>query len=61
MYDSKEALQRKGIPDDLVTAIRYIYTSAQIEALNLLKENDKITAESVDRILGANPTNLYGF
>ena len=36
-------------------------TSAQIEALNLLKENDKITAESVNRILGANPTNLYVF
>ncbi|MEE2956113.1 MAG: amidohydrolase family protein [Pseudomonadota bacterium] len=36
-------------------------TSAQIEALNLLKENEKIYPASVERILGANPINLYGF
>lgn len=36
-------------------------TSAQIEALRLLKEQDGVSAASVDKILGPNPTKLYGF
>jgi len=35
-------------------------TSAQIEALRLLKDREGMKAESVDRILGPNPTALYG-
>lgn len=35
-------------------------TSAQIEALRMLKDREGVTAESVDRILGDNPTRLYG-
>ena len=34
-------------------------TSAQIEALRLLKERDGISPASVDKILGPNPTKLY--
>jgi uncharacterized protein len=35
-------------------------TSAQIEALRLLKENGKVPRASVDKILGPNATKLYG-
>ena len=34
-------------------------TSAQIEALRMLKENGDVPRDSVDRILGDNPTKLY--
>jgi predicted TIM-barrel fold metal-dependent hydrolase len=36
-------------------------TSAQIEALRMLSEDPKITASSIEKILGPNPTRLYGF
>lgn len=35
-------------------------TSAQIEALRMLKDREGIAPASVDKILGANPTALYG-
>ena len=34
-------------------------TSAQIEALRMLRENGAVPRDSVDRILGPNPTKLY--
>ena len=34
-------------------------TSAQIEALRMLGENPKIAENSVNKILGPNPKNLY--
>jgi predicted TIM-barrel fold metal-dependent hydrolase len=48
--------------DNLVIGTDYGHTdtSAQIEALRLLKENGKVPRASVDKILGANPTVLYG-
>ena len=36
-------------------------TSAQIEALRMLGKNPKITSSSIEKILGANPTKIYGF
>jgi predicted TIM-barrel fold metal-dependent hydrolase len=47
--------------DNLVVGTDYGHTdtSAQIEALRLLKERDGLAADSVDKILGPNPTRLY--
>jgi len=47
--------------DNLIVGTDYGHTdtSAQIEALRLLKERDGLTAGSVDKILGTNPTRLY--
>ena len=36
-------------------------TSAQIEALRMLSKNPKISSSSIEKILGANPTKIYGF
>jgi predicted TIM-barrel fold metal-dependent hydrolase len=47
--------------DNLVIGTDYGHTdtSAQIEALRLLKENGAVPRASIDKILGANPTALY--
>lgn len=47
--------------DNLVVGTDYGHTdtSAQIEALRLLKENGRVPAKSVDKILCANPIALY--
>ena len=48
--------------DNLVVGTDYGHTdtSAQIEALRMLKNREGVSAASVDKILGVNPTNLYG-
>lgn len=48
--------------DNLVIGTDYGHTdtSAQIEALRLLKENGEVPRASVDKILGANALALYG-
>ena len=48
--------------DNLVIGTDYGHTdtSAQIEALRLLKENGEVPRPSVDKILGPNATRLYG-
>jgi len=48
--------------DNLVVGTDYGHTdtSAQIEALRLLRESGDIPRDSVDRILGPNPIRLYG-
>jgi predicted TIM-barrel fold metal-dependent hydrolase len=48
--------------DNLIIGTDYGHTdtSAQIEALRMLKDNDAIAPESIDKILGANPAKLYG-
>lgn len=48
--------------DNLVIGTDYGHTdtSAQIEALRLLKENGKVARATVDKILGPNATKLYG-
>src|SRR3954465_1693103 len=47
--------------DNLVIGTDYGHTdtSAQIEALRLLKENGKVPRASIDKILGPNATTLY--
>ncbi|NQV45606.1 MAG: amidohydrolase family protein [Rhodospirillales bacterium] len=47
--------------DNLIVGTDYGHTdtAAEIEALRLLKERDGISAASVDKILGPNPTKLY--
>ena len=48
--------------DNLVIGTDYGHTdtSAQIEALRLLKENGEVPRASIDKILGCNATRLYG-
>jgi len=47
--------------DNLIVGTDYGHTdtSAEIEALRLLKEKDGMSPVSVDKILGPNPTKLY--
>ncbi len=48
--------------DNLIVGTDYGHTdtAAEIEALRLLREKGGISPQSVDKILGANPTRLYG-
>ena len=58
--DIPYVLDRVG-DNNLIVGTDYGHTdtSAQIEALRLLKERDGISPASVDKILGPNPTKLY--
>jgi hypothetical protein len=58
--DIPYVIRRVG-DDNLVIGTDYGHTdtSAQIEALRLLKENGRMPVGSVDKILGANPVSLY--
>jgi predicted TIM-barrel fold metal-dependent hydrolase len=49
-------------PDNLVVGTDYGHhdTSAQIEALRMIRDDGKIPAEAVDKILGDNAVRLYG-
>ena len=48
--------------DNLIVGTDYGHTdtASEIEALRLLRENGGISPQSADKILGANPTRLYG-
>ena len=48
--------------DNLIVGTDYGHTdtASEIEALRMLRENGGISPESADKILGANPTRLYG-
>lgn len=60
--DIPAVIERTGDKNLIVgTDYGHTDTSAQIEALRMLKEREGMTAENVDRILGPNPTALYGF
>jgi len=50
-------------PDNLVIGTDYGHhdTSTQIEALRMIREDGKIPADVVDKILGDNAARLYGF
>jgi predicted TIM-barrel fold metal-dependent hydrolase len=49
-------------PDNLVVGTDYGHydTSAQIEALRMIRDDGKIPAKAVDKILGDNAARLYG-
>ncbi|MEE8283826.1 MAG: amidohydrolase family protein, partial [Alphaproteobacteria bacterium] len=50
-------------PDNLVIGTDYGHhdTSTQIEALRMIRDDGKLPADVVDKILGDNAARLYGF
>jgi predicted TIM-barrel fold metal-dependent hydrolase len=60
--DDLEHILKHGGKDNLVIGTDYGHadTSAQIEALRMLKDDGKVDKQTVDRILDHNARALYG-
>lgn len=48
--------------DQILVGTNYGYndTSTKIEAMRLLKDNDRVNSATLDKILGDDPARLYG-
>jgi predicted TIM-barrel fold metal-dependent hydrolase len=62
VHDDFEWVLKYASEDRLVVGTDYGHTdtSSEIEALRMLKENGKLTAQVADKILGPNAVELYG-
>ena len=62
VHDDFEWVLKYASEDRLVVGTDYGHTdtSSEIEALRLLKENGKLSAQAADKILGPNAAELYG-